>query len=298
MGARKSLGNAVVVGDRVRVARDGGRVVVEEVEPRRNTFSRRATGEKPVEQVIAANLDQIVVVASVAEPEFRPGFVDRVLSQAEHSGIPARLVLNKSDLGRHEETLAIIEDYRVAGYPGHEVCAKRGDGVEGLHHACLARRSLFIGHSGVGKSTLLETLVPDAVLKSGTVNPKTGKGRHTTTAAILLRPEPGFELIDTPGVRGFGLWGIGGSRTWNSVRTWARADSATAATRTSPAARCAPRWTRVWCRAGASSRSRSCARSSSWKSATWERARAAADCRKSSAPRRRDVRPPCVMLPP
>jgi ribosome biogenesis GTPase len=209
MGARKSLGNAVVVGDRVRVARDGGRVVVEDVEPRRNTFSRRATGEKPLEQVIAANLDQIVVVASVAEPEFRPGFVDRVLSQAEHSGIPARLVLNKSDLGRHDETLAIIEDYRVAGYPGHEICAKRGEGVDTLHHACLARRSLFVGHSGVGKSTLLEVLVPDAVLKSGTVNPKTGKGRHTTTAAILLRPEPGFELIDTPGVRGFGLWGIG-----------------------------------------------------------------------------------------
>ena len=209
MGDRKSLGNAVVVGDRVRVVRDGGRVVVEDVEPRRNTFSRRAVGDRPAEQVIAANLDQIVVVASVAQPEFRAGLVDRMVSQAEHSGIPARLVLNKSDLVASDETREIIEAYRVAGYPGHVVCAKHGDGVDTLRHACLGRRSLFMGHSGVGKSTLLGRLVPEADLASATVNPKTGKGRHTTSAALLLRPAPGLEVIDTPGVRSFALWGIG-----------------------------------------------------------------------------------------
>jgi ribosome biogenesis GTPase len=209
MGPRKSLGNAVVVGDRVRLAWGRERAMVEAVSPRRNAFSRRAAGERPVEQVVAADLDQVVVVASVDAPPFRPGFADRVLSQAEHAGIPARLVLNKTDLSAAGEARAILDDYAAAGYAGHATCARRGEGVEAVRHACLGRRSLFVGHSGVGKSTLLAALVPGLELLTGAVNPKTGKGRHTTTAALLLRPEPGLELIDTPGVRSFALWGIG-----------------------------------------------------------------------------------------
>jgi ribosome biogenesis GTPase / thiamine phosphate phosphatase len=209
MGRRKALGNAVVVGDRARLEAGADGLVLDQVEPRRNVFSRRAAGEQVVEQVVAANLDQVVLVASQAQPEFTPGFADRVLVQAEHAGIPARLVLNKTDLGRVEEAQALLRDYERAGVPCHAVCALRGDGLEGLRHALHGRRSLFVGHSGVGKSTLLNALVPGLDLLVGLVNEKTGKGRHTTTAAVLVCPEPGLELIDTPGVRAFGLWGVG-----------------------------------------------------------------------------------------
>jgi ribosome biogenesis GTPase len=209
MGPRKALGNAVVVGDLVGVEAEQDRVVVDEVQLRRNTFSRRAAGEQPIEQVVAANLDQVVLVTSLGQPDFSPGLADRVLAQAEHAGIPARLVLNKTDLGTPAEARTLLAEYERAGVPCHAVCATRGAGVEVLRHVLLGRRSLFVGHSGVGKSTLLNALVPGLKLLEGAVNEKTGRGRHTTSAAILVRPESGFELIDTPGVRAFGLWGIG-----------------------------------------------------------------------------------------
>ena len=118
-------------------------------------------------------------------------------------------MINKIDLGGREEAETILVGYARAGYPGVAVSAKSGVEIEHLRHACRGRRSLFVGHSGVGKSTLLNALVPGLELLAGRVNPKTGKGRHTTTAAWLLRPEPDFELIDTPGVRTFGLTGVG-----------------------------------------------------------------------------------------
>jgi ribosome biogenesis GTPase len=218
MGPRKSLGNAVVVGDRVRwipAAASGGRgdeAVVEEVAPRRNQFSRRASGARAAEQVVAGDLDQVVLVASIAEPEFSRGLADRVLCQTEHAGLPARLVLNKMDLADRVPGIdpdGLLDDYARAGVPGHRVCARTGEGIDALRLACRGRRSLFVGHSGVGKSKVLNALVPGLALLEGAVNGKTGKGRHTTTAAVLVRPEPGFELIDTPGVRAFALWGIG-----------------------------------------------------------------------------------------
>ncbi len=208
MGPRKSLGNAVVVGDRVQWAGDATHAIVTGVEPRRNAFSRRAVGHRPVEQVVAANLDQIVLVASLVEPEFKAGFADRVLAQAEHAGVPARIVLTKLDLSSSETARELLDDYRRAGFAVHVVSARTREGLEALLHACRGRRSLFVGHSGVGKSTLLNAMVPGLELLAGKVNPRTGKGRHTTTAAWLIRPEPGFDLIDTPGMRPFGLWGV------------------------------------------------------------------------------------------
>jgi len=218
MGPRKALGNAVVVGDRVVVERTGpasqrdDEAVVTHVEPRRNAFSRRAPGRQAVEQVVAANLDQVVHVAACQGPHFSPGLADRILCQAEHAGIPARLVLNKSDLAEEvgrDLPGQILRDYAGAGYAGHAVSGVTGEGVPELLEACRGRRSLFVGHSGVGKSTLLNAMVPGLELLANEVNPKTGKGRHTTTAAWMICPGPGLEFVDTPGVRAFGLWGVG-----------------------------------------------------------------------------------------
>lgn len=215
MGPRKALGNAVVVGDRTTVERiESGEpevqeVMIVDVAPRRNAFRRRAAGRQPVEQVVAANLDQIVHVAACVEPAFSAGLADRVLCQAEHDGIPARLVINKVDLeGTQKESAGILADYGRAGYPGHAVSGRTGRGVPELVAVCRGRRSLFVGHSGVGKSTLLNAMVPGLDLHEGLVNPKTGRGRHTTSAAWLLRAAHGVELVDTPGVRAFGLWGV------------------------------------------------------------------------------------------
>ncbi|NOT35710.1 MAG: ribosome small subunit-dependent GTPase A [Candidatus Eisenbacteria bacterium] len=212
-GRRKALGNAMVVGDRVSFepGRSGGdetQAVVVAVAPRRNLFSRRAPGHRAVEQVVAANLDQVLVVASLVDPEFKPGFVDRVLAQCAFAGLPARLVVNKADLGAPAASRALLEDYARAGIEGHVVSVKQRHGLEAVHEVLRGRRSLFVGHSGVGKSSLLNALEPTFELLLGEVNARTGKGRHTTTAALLLRPEPEVELIDTPGVRAFGLWGI------------------------------------------------------------------------------------------
>jgi ribosome biogenesis GTPase len=208
MGARKALGNAVVVGDRVTLEWEAERAAIDAVAPRRTTFSRRASGERAEEQVVAANLDLVVIVASLHRPDFKHGLVDRVLAQARSAGLPALLVLNKTDLGNAGETAALLADYRPAGVEGIATCGVTGLGTAELREACRDRRALFVGHSGVGKSTLLDHIAPGHELLAGDVNEHTGKGRHTTTAAVLLRPEPGLELIDTPGVRAFGLWGI------------------------------------------------------------------------------------------
>jgi len=207
-GAKKALGNAVVVGDRVHLAWESERIVVQAVEPRQNAFSRRAAGEREVEQVVAVNLDQVVIVASMRQPDLKHGFVDRVLVQCEHAGIPARIAFNKLDLAEPGEVETAIEDYAAAGAVGHAMSAALDRGIDVLLEQCRGRRSLFVGHSGVGKSSILSRLAPGHELLAGDVNAVTGKGRHTTTAALLIRPEPGMELIDTPGVRAFALWGV------------------------------------------------------------------------------------------
>jgi ribosome biogenesis GTPase / thiamine phosphate phosphatase len=199
----------VVVGDRVRVVGDvsgvdGALARIVEVEERVTVLRRTADDDDPVERVVVANADQLVVVAALADPEPRPRLIDRALVAAYDAGMKPLLCLTKSDLA-DPETLLVT--YRSLGVPW--VVTRRGSDLSELRQRLAGHTSVLIGHSGVGKSTLVNALVPDADREIGRVNAVTGRGRHTSTSAIMLAlPEheggPGW-IIDTPGIRSFGL---------------------------------------------------------------------------------------------
>ncbi len=200
----------VVVGDRVRVVGDtsgddGALARIVEVVERTTTLRRTADDDDPVERVIVSNADQLVVVTALADPEPRTGLIDRALVAAYDSGMAPLLCLTKADLA-DPETLLVT--YRSLGVPW--VVTQRGDDPADLRRALAGRTSVLVGHSGVGKSTLVNALVPEAHREVGIVNAVTGRGRHTSTSAYLL-PLPdtddgsGGWIIDTPGIRSFGL---------------------------------------------------------------------------------------------
>lgn len=196
----------VVVGDRVRVVGDvsgvdGALARIVEVQDRATVLRRTADDDDPVERVVVANADQLVVVTALADPEPRPRLIDRALVAAYDAGMKPLLCLTKSDLA-DPETLLVT--YRSLGVPW--VVTQRGADLTELRERLAERTSVLIGHSGVGKSTLVNALVPDADREIGQVNAVTGRGRHTSTSAIMLAlPDSGGWIIDTPGIRSFGL---------------------------------------------------------------------------------------------
>lgn len=205
----------VTVGDRVVVSSQGaGAGVVEGVCERRNALFRVAPGGEgkktaEVRHVIAANLDCVVIVASVRDPEFSPGLVDRFLIGTLAAGIEPLICVTKQDLAVGSSSLlASLEVYRKLGYSVLEVSAKTGKGIEELKEKLLGRAVLFCGKSGVGKTSLLRTLLEAEVGKVGEVSWATGKGRHTTTGTVLFEGPGSSQWIDSPGVREFGLVGV------------------------------------------------------------------------------------------
>ncbi|MBO0842024.1 MAG: ribosome small subunit-dependent GTPase A, partial [Nocardioides sp.] len=193
-------------GDRVKVVGDvsgteGALARIVEVEPRTTTLRRTADDDDPVERVIVANADQLVIVTAVADPEPRAGLIDRALVAAYDAGLEPLLCLTKADLASPEE---LLSTYRSLGVPW--VVTQRGGDLGELRARLHGRSSVLLGHSGVGKSTLVNGLVPDADREVGHVNAVTGRGRHTSTSALMLRlPEDAGWIIDTPGIRSFGL---------------------------------------------------------------------------------------------
>ncbi len=202
--------NPVAVGDRVTIRLnpdDTGLITA--IHPRRNQFIRRAAGRRVgEEQVIAANLDFIWIVQSVRLPKPNPGFIDRVLVTGEAHEIPAGIVFNKIDLLRPKEEpgLSFLSDlYAGLGYAVLRTSATTGTGVDAFHRTLTGRTSVVAGPSGVGKSTLLNAVQPGLALRTGDVSERTRKGRHTTTHAALYTLHDGGYVVDTPGIREFGV---------------------------------------------------------------------------------------------
>lgn len=168
--------------------------------PRRTYLERATGGPRGRTQVIAANASQAVIVSSLAEPPFRPGLVDRWGLLARRGGLTPVLCLNKVDLGTREEAERAIADAAIP-IEAVTVSAQDGSGFDRLHAMVRGTTSVLVGHSGVGKSSLLRRLVPDADAATGDVSAKNRKGRHTTTSARLYPLPEGGIVIDTPGVR-------------------------------------------------------------------------------------------------
>lgn len=215
MKARPLGRKGVVVGDRVRVVGDvtgddGSLARIVEVRERETTLRRTADDDDPVERVIVANAGQLVIVTALADPEPQPRLIDRALVAAYDAGMQPLLCLTKSDLADPETLLAT---YRSLGVPWVVTRLKGPDAGDlgALRERLTGRTSVLVGSSGVGKSTLVNALVPTAFRDVGHVNAVTGRGRHTSTSAYMLElpgPEGGRGdgwIVDTPGIRSFGL---------------------------------------------------------------------------------------------
>lgn len=203
--------NPVAVGDWVNVdiedeqERTG---VISAVESRHNYIVRSSPHNRNQKHIIAANLDMAMLIATIAEPRTSQGFIDRFLVTAEAYHIPAVVVFNKSDL--HREEIADMFEHQKnilesAGYPVLSVSTTEETGIENLKHFLKDKTTLFSGHSGVGKSTLINQLIPDIELRTAEVSKWSGKGQHTTTFAEMFDLPFGGRVIDTPGIKELGL---------------------------------------------------------------------------------------------
>ncbi len=197
IGRHARRAQALAVGDELSF--DPEKEVVLEVEPRRTQLARWQPRTRR-EQVVAANVDRLAIVAAVREPPFRSGAVDRFLLSARAGGLEAILVVNKLDLleGAElpEEILAYEEVVTL-----HRVCAKTGQGIEALRSELAGSRSVLAGHSGVGKSSILNAMQPELRLETAPLSRKYGRGRHTTASATWIRLPGDAVVVDTPGVR-------------------------------------------------------------------------------------------------
>lgn len=203
---------AVAVGDRARIVRGkDGRLAVVGIEPRRTRLARiredrsRRSGFSREEAVLAANVDVAVIVAAVAQPPFHPRLVDRFLVICQYGGIRPVLCLNKSDLVDSPPDVSV---YEQLGLPIVSTSAATGAGLDELRGLLRGQIAVFTGHSGVGKSSLVNALLGDNLQSVGAVRGADGRGRHTTTSSTLLHWDESSFVVDTPGVRSLGVWKI------------------------------------------------------------------------------------------
>ncbi|WDF55340.1 ribosome small subunit-dependent GTPase A [Mucilaginibacter sp. KACC 22063] len=202
--------NPIAVGDRVDIEMEPGQDngVITKLHDRKNYIIRKSINLSKQAQIIAANLDQAFLVVTLASPRTSLGFIDRFLVTAEAYDIPARLVFNKLDLFS-EEGLEILAEYKAIyeniGYPCFDVSALKHWGIDVLKNELADKVSLFSGHSGVGKSSLMNALLPELELRTNEISEWSDKGMHTTTFAEMFNVPGGGFIIDTPGIRELGV---------------------------------------------------------------------------------------------
>jgi len=203
--------NPVSVGDWVEFEMENETeesVLITKIHPRHNYINRQSPRNKRQHHIVAANLDQSMVVATLKEPRTSQGFIDRLLLASEMYHVPPLIVFNKSDLYRDKETVkykSLSAMFEKAGYKTVLVSAEKNSGIEELRALLKGKTTLISGHSGVGKSTLLNAMLPGLELKTQSVSGWSGKGLHTTTFAEMFDLPGGGKIIDTPGMREFAL---------------------------------------------------------------------------------------------
>ncbi len=197
--------NPVAVGDIVTFSiNNEGLGIIESVSERKNTFTRK-DGVRTREDIIACNLDQVIAVQSFTNPRLNLRFVDRIIIRSKRSSIPVILCVNKYDLMEKGDTGYIRSYYKGTDIDIKFVSALTGKGMKEFKKGVSGKRSLLIGYSGVGKSSLFNRIYPGVDLKTSEISESSGKGKHTTTNVNMIRADDGTELIDTPGLREFGL---------------------------------------------------------------------------------------------
>lgn len=204
VGSLLRSGGPLAAGDHVRMERAGDEGIVRERLPRRTVLTRSPRRPGLPARVWAANVDQVLGVLSIREPEFSPGMADRITVAASTSGLRPLVCVNKWDLLEGGDATA-LEPYRAAGFRVIATSAATGHGMDQLAQALAGHDTVAVGHSGVGKSSLLNRLVPELRARVGDVNGVTGRGRHITTTATWVPLPDGGAVVDTPGVRSLGL---------------------------------------------------------------------------------------------
>lgn len=204
-------GEKVVVGDRVELEHTGSGWAIAHVQGRWSALVRRAPGKAPRPKVIAANIDQVLVVFALVRPEPHLRMLDRFLVSCESSELDAVIVANKIDLADLAAARELFHPYQKAGYPVVYTSTKTGLGLDELKQRVCGRTSALTGPSGVGKSSLLNSIQEGLALRVASVSDAVQKGRHTTVSAQLVPLECGGYVADTPGLRELGLWDVPGS---------------------------------------------------------------------------------------
>lgn len=194
----------IAIGDVVRFVEAPDQGMIVEVLPRRNAFSRPAAGRKPIEQVIVANVDQVMPVFAAREPSPKWRQLDRYIAAAEFAGVPSVICINKIDLARTDDGIhEIAAVYERIGYRVLLTSAATGEGIDAFAKTLRGRVTALTGRSGVGKTSLLNAVQPELGLRVGEVSQATGKGRHITSQLEMFPLVDGGSIIDTPGMREF-----------------------------------------------------------------------------------------------